>query len=110
MDGTMNKFKSTQLKMIKGKIHRLHYNPRSILFTHSQVSSLTSVPIQGQRSNSCGSYVCFFIQEIISRMKDKPHFLEQIETHFEQMDCRKTGEEVLKFKQAMWNKLSAHDW
>ena len=42
-------------------------------------------------------------------MKDKSHFLEQIKTHFEQMDRRKTGEEVSEFKQAMWNKLSAHD-
>ena len=109
LDGTMDKFKSTELEMIKGKIHRLYYNTRSIFFTHSKVSSLTSVPTQGRRSNSCGSYVCFFIQEIISRMKDKSHFLEQIKTHFEQMDRRKTGEEVSEFKQAMWNKLSAHD-
>ena len=109
--GGDKRIQSMQLQIIKGEIDfistTIALDCIKYLKTYIQSRPLSLVHSQGRDTNTYGSYVCFFIQEIINRMGDLSDFLQNtIMEHFRNMKHIETKTKVSYFKNEMSSKLS----
>ena len=100
---------STEPIRIKGEVCCLKFKMINHICSSSQLSSLYSVPNQGRRSNECGSYTCFFMQELYKLFNDNHNVDRQdIEAPFSQFSQMKRADvkkKVESFRKEICMKL-----
>ena len=76
-------------------------------FADMKLEILPDVPYQGKGTNKCGSFVGYFMQEIIQRMKNDPNATcDKIVEHISGLKGVDAQNTVKEFRQSIWDKIS----
>ena len=93
---------SETLNNIKYRLNKLDGSER---FEGMKLENLKT-PNQGHGTNTCGSFACMFIDEIIQCITSNPNDIyDGIKTHFSGMNRNEARKKVTDFKQKIRDKM-----